>query len=400
MSKNILVINCGSSSLKYQLIDMDDESVKAKGLVERIGMEGSVITHKPAGKDKFVLETPMESHVRAIQLVIEAITDKEHGVVADMKEIFAVGHRVVHGGEKFASSVKIDDAVMEAIKENIELAPLHNPANIIGIEACKEIMGDVPMVAVFDTAFHQTMPEKAFLYGLPYEDYKEFKIRRYGFHGTSHKYISARAAELVGKDIKDMKIVTCHLGNGSSIAAVMNGESVDTSMGFTPLEGLVMGTRAGDMDTAILPFLMNKKGLDADAAVNYLNKKCGVQGVSGVSSDFRDLDAAAKDGNKRAQLALDMFVYRIKKYIGAYAAAMGGVDMIVFAGGIGENDKAIRKETLEGLEFLGVKFDDAKNDFRGEERVISADDSKVICIVVPTDEEMMIARDTCALTSK
>ena len=400
MSKNILVINCGSSSLKYQLIDMDNETVKAKGLVERIGMEGSVITHKPAGKDKFVLETAMPSHVRAIQLVIEAITDKDHGVVADMNEIYAVGHRVVHGGEKFASSVVIDDAVMAAIKENVELAPLHNPANIIGIEACKEIMGDVPMVAVFDTAFHQTMPEKAFLYGLPYEDYKEFKIRRYGFHGTSHKYISARAAELVGKDIKDLKIVTCHLGNGSSIAAVKNGESVDTSMGFTPLEGLVMGTRAGDMDTAILPFLMSKKGLDADAAVNYLNKKCGVQGVSGVSSDFRDLADAAADGNERAQLALDMFAYRVKKYIGAYAAAMGGVDVIVFAGGIGENDSAMRKACVDGLDFLGVKFDESKNNFRGEERVITADDSKVICIVVPTDEEMMIARDTCALTTK
>ncbi len=397
MSKYVLVINCGSSSLKYQLIDMNDESVKAKGLVERIGLEGSVITHKPAGKDKFVLETPMESHVRAIQLVIEAITDAEHGVVADMKEIFAVGHRVVHGGEKFAGSVVINDEVMAAIKENVELAPLHNPANIIGIEACKEIMGDVPMVAVFDTAFHQTMPEKAYLYGIPYEDYKEFKIRRYGFHGTSHKYISARAAEIVGKDMKDLKIVTCHMGNGSSIAAVDCGKCVDTSMGFTPLAGLVMGTRAGDMDTAILPFLMGKKGMTADEAVNYLNKKSGVAGISGVSSDFRDLDTAAKDGNERAALALDMFVYGVKKYIGAYSAAMGGIDMIVFAGGIGENDINTRARILDGLEYLGVKFDASKNNFRGEEQVISADDSKVIAIVVPTDEEMMIARDTYEL---
>ena len=397
MSKYVLVINCGSSSLKYQLIDMNDESVKAKGLVERIGMDGSVITHKPTGKDKFVLETPMPSHVRAIQLVIEAITDKEHGVVADMKEIFAVGHRVVHGGEKFAGSVVIDDAVMAAIKENVELAPLHNPANIIGIEACKEIMGDVPMVAVFDTAFHQTMPEKAYLYGIPYEDYKEHKIRRYGFHGTSHKYISARAAEIVGKDIKDLKIVTCHMGNGSSIAAVDGGKCVDTSMGFTPLAGLIMGTRAGDMDTAILPFLMGKKGMTADEAVNYLNKKSGAAGISGVSSDFRDLDSTAKEGNARAALALDMFVYGVKKYIGAYSAAMGGIDMIVFAGGIGENDLATRGKILEGLEYLGVKYDASKNTVRGEELVISADDSKVIAIVVPTDEEMMIARDTYEL---
>ncbi len=398
MFKNILVINCGSSSLKYQLIDMTDETVKAKGLVERIGMEGSKITHKPSGKDKFELVTPMESHERAIQLVIEAITDPEHGVVSSMDEIFAVGHRVVHGGEKFVGSVVIDDDVMAAIRENFELAPLHNPANAIGIEACKKIMPDKPMVAVFDTAFHQTMPEKAFLYGIPYEDYKQFKIRRYGFHGTSHKYISGRAAEVLGLKKEDIKIITCHLGNGSSIAAVDGGKSVDTSMGFTPLAGLIMGTRAGDIDPAILPFIMQKKGFDVDTCVNkYLNKQSGVQGISGLSSDFRDLEAGAKEGNNRAQLALDMFVYDIKKYIGAYAAAMGGVDVIVFAGGIGENDPAVRQAALTGLEFLGVKIDPEKNNIRGKEAVISADDSKVTAIVIPTDEEMMIARDTLEL---
>ncbi len=396
--KNVLVINAGSSSLKYQLIDMEDESVIAKGLVERIGIEHSVIKHKPTGKDPAQIEKPIGDHVEAMAAVISALTDKEHGVIEDLSSIKAVGHRVVHGGEKFSGSVIIDDEVMEALKDNIELAPLHNPANIMGIEACRKIMPDVPMVGVFDTAFHAKMPREAYLYGLPYEAYTKYKVRRYGFHGTSHSYVSKKAAQILKKDIKDLKIITCHLGNGSSIAAVKGGVSVDTSMGFTPLEGLVMGTRSGDIDAAIVPYLMDKMGMTIEKTISYLNKQCGVLGLSGVSSDFRDLWEAADTGNERAKIALEVFCYKIKKYIGSYAAAMGGVDVITFAGGIGENDGPVRKMACEGLEFLGVKIDVAFNHaLRGREAIISTPESKVVVMIVPTDEELVIAQDTCEL---
>ncbi len=398
---NVLVINAGSSSLKYQLIDMDTEDVIAKGLVERIGIDHSVIKHKPSGKDKVEIETPMKDHNDAMEQVIKALTDPVHGVVSDLSSIKAVGHRVVHGGEKFSGSVLINDEVIEALKENIELAPLHNPANLMGIAACQKLMPGVPMVGVFDTAFHAKMPKKAFLYGIPYSAYTDYKVRRYGFHGTSHKYVSQRAAEILGKDIKDLKIITCHLGNGSSVAAVDGGVSVDTSMGFTPLEGLVMGTRSGDLDAAIVPYLMGKLDMDVDQAINYLNKESGVWGISGVSSDFRDLWAEEEKGNERAKLALDVFNYRLKKFIGAYAAAMGGVDVLTFAGGVGENDWDVRAHAVEGLEFMGIKLDQAKNDgMRGEEMEISAADSKVKILVIPTDEEMTIAKDTYEICCK
>ncbi|WP_066648247.1 acetate/propionate family kinase [Christensenella timonensis] len=398
---NVLVINAGSSSLKYQLIDMDTEDVIAKGLVERIGIDHSVIKHKPSGKDKVEIETPMKDHNDAMEQVIKALTDPVHGVVSDLSSIKAVGHRVVHGGEKFSGSVLINDEVIEALKENIELAPLHNPANLMGIAACQKLMPGVPMVGVFDTAFHAKMPKKAFLYGIPYSAYTDYKVRRYGFHGTSHKYVSQRAAEILGKDIKDLKIITCHLGNGSSVAAVDGGVSVDTSMGFTPLEGLVMGTRSGDLDAAIVPYLMGKLNMDVDQAINYLNKESGVWGISGVSSDFRDLWAEEEKGNERAKLALDVFNYRLKKFIGAYAAAMGGVDVLTFAGGVGENDWDVRAHAVEGLEFMGIKLDKAKNDgMRGEEMEISAADSKVKILVIPTDEEMTIAKDTYEICCK
>lgn len=393
--KNVLVINAGSSSLKYQLIDMDEENVIAKGLVERIGIEGSVIKHKPTGKDNVEILVEMNDHVAAMEQVINALTHKEHGVVEDLTNIAAVGHRVVHGGESFSGSMVITDEVIKAIEENAELAPLHNPANMMGINACKKLMPNVPMVAVFDTAFHATMPKEAYLYGIGYEAYENYKVRRYGFHGTSHKYVSQRAAELLGKKVEDLKIVTCHLGNGSSIAAVNGGASVDTSMGFTPIEGLIMGTRCGDLDVAVIPYLMNKMNMSIDEVNSYLNKKCGVAGVSGVSSDFRDLENAAKDGNDRAQLARDMFSYRVKKYIGAYAAAMGGIDVITFAGGVGENDTNVREACLAGLEFMGVELDCELNaKIRGKETVVSKEGSKVTVMVVPTDEELVIARDT------
>ncbi|MEA5003709.1 MAG: acetate kinase [Christensenella sp.] len=398
---NVLVINAGSSSLKYQLIDMDTENVIAKGLVERIGIDHSVIKHKPTGKDKAEIETPMKDHNDAMEQVIKALTDPVHGVVSDLSSIKAVGHRVVHGGEKFSGSVVITDEVIGALKENIELAPLHNPANLMGIAACAKLMPDVPMVGVFDTAFHAKMPQKAFLYGIPYSAYTDYKVRRYGFHGTSHKYVSKRAAEMLGKDIKDLKIITCHLGNGSSVAAVDGGISVDTSMGFTPLEGLVMGTRSGDLDAAIVPYLMGKLNMDVDQAINYLNKDSGVWGISGVSSDFRDLWIEEGKGNERAKLALDVFNYRLKKFIGSYAAAMGGVDVLTFAGGVGENDWDVRAHATEGLEFMGIKIDKQKNDkMRGEEMDISAADSKVKILVVPTDEEMTIAQDTYEICCK
>ena len=393
----ILVINCGSSSLKYQLIDMDTENVMAKGLVERIGMEGSVLTHRVEGRDKVVIEEKMPDHRAAVKLVLDALVNKEYGVISDMSEISAVGHRVVHGGEKYSGSVLITPDVMKALEECSEIAPLHNPPNIIGINACKALMSDVPMVAVFDTAFHQTMPDYAYMYALPYEFYEKYKIRRYGFHGTSHKYVSRVAAELMGKPIENLKIITCHLGNGASVTAVKNGKSIDTSMGYTPLEGLVMGTRSGDIDPAIVSYLVTK-GYTAEEVTNILNKKSGFLGLSGLSSDSRDLEDAAKSGNKRAQLALNAFYYRIKKYIGAYAAAMGGVDTIVFTAGIGENSALAREKVCEGMEFIGVKIDKEKNNVRGRTAEISTSDSKVKVFLIPTNEELAIARETREIT--
>ena len=391
----ILVINAGSSSLKYQLIDMENEQLLAKGLCERIGIDGH-LKHTPLVGDKPVFneDVPMPTHSEAIAAVIDKLTSAEYGVVASMKEIDAVGHRVVHGGEKFASSVLITDEVLAAIEECIPFAPLHNPANITGIQACRDVMGDVPMVAVFDTAFHQTMPSKAFMYAVPYEYYKNDGIRRYGFHGTSHRYVSARCAELMGKPIEELKIISCHMGNGSSLAAVKYGKVMDTSMGFTPLVGLPMGTRCGDLDAGVIQFLMNKYGYSIDQMLNILNKKSGVLGVSGVSSDFRDLGKAAEEGNERAQLALDMFYYWVAKVAGSYAAAMNGVDAIIFTAGVGENDQAARAGICEYFGFLGVKVDNAANATRGQDIMISTPDSPVKVFVIPTNEELVIARDT------
>lgn len=390
----VLVVNCGSSSLKYQLFNMEDESVLAKGLVERIGIEGSVLNHQPTGKGKIPLTADIKNHTIAIKMVLDALTDKEHGVVSSISEIDAIGHRVVHGAEKFSDSVLITPAVMAALEEFVELAPLHNPPNISGINACAEIMPNVPQVGVFDTAFHQTMPKCAFLYGLPYEAYEKYGVRRYGFHGTSHKFVSQRAAVLMGQDMSNLRIITCHLGNGASIAAVKNGKSIDTSMGFTPLEGLVMGTRCGDIDPAITPFLMKKLNFTPEQVDTYLNKKSGVLGISGVSSDFRDLEEAATKGNERAQLAIDVFAYTVRKYIGSYAAAMGGVDAIVFTAGLGENSVSMRDYICNGLEFLGTRIDPVRNNVRGQEQEISADGSKVKIYLIPTNEELVIARDT------
>ncbi|WP_286906394.1 acetate kinase [Clostridium sp. UBA1652] len=394
---NILVINCGSSSLKYQLIDMKKEEALATGLVERIGIEGSILTQKANG-EKYIVEEAMKDHQDAIKLVLAALVDKDHGVIKSMDEIEAVGHRVVHGGEKYAASVVIDEDVMKQLEECAKLAPLHNPPNIIGINACKALMPNTPMVGVFDTAFHQTMPEKAYLYALPYELYKDHHIRKYGFHGTSHKYVSMKAAEAMGKDIKELKIVNCHLGNGASVSAVKNGESVDTSMGFTPLQGLVMGTRTGDMDPAVVTYLIKELGYSASEVDDILNKKSGVLGVSGVSSDFRDVeDAAWNKKEHRSNIALDMFVYRVKQYIGSYAAIMGGVDAIVFTAGVGENSVEMRESILEGFDFLGVDFDKDKNKVRGKFAEITKEGSKVKAFVIPTNEELMIAKDTLAL---
>ncbi len=391
----ILVINAGSSSLKYQLIEIETTDVLAKGLVERIGIEGSVLTHTAPGKEKLVVEEPMADHKQAMSHVLRALTDPQYGVISDMNEINAVGHRVLHAAEKFTQSVIINDAVIDAIRDCIKFGPLHNPANLMGIEACRSIMPTTPMVAVFDTAFHQTMPKKAYLYGLSYDAYTEYGVRRYGFHGTSHKYVSKRYAKLIGK--KDAKVVTCHLGNGSSMCAVDGGKCVDTSMGLTPLAGVMMGTRCGDIDPAIVTNLMKEMKLDPEQMSNYMNKKCGVLGISGVSSDFRDLTAAAKEGNERAATALEMFCYQVRKYIGSYAAAMGGLDAIVFTAGIGENDTGVRARCLEGLEFLGVKIDKELNANRGKEMRISAPDSKVDVWCVPTNEELEIANDTYEL---
>ncbi len=396
---NILVINCGSSSLKYQLIDMTNEDVLCKGLVERIGIEGSVLTHKING-EKFVVEEEMKDHKKALQLVLDQLLHKDHGAIKSLDEISAVGHRVVHGGEKFNDSVVVNKEVLDEIKACIELAPLHNPANIMGIEAISELMKDTPNVVVFDTAFHQTMPMENYLYALPYEYYEKYAVRRYGFHGTSHNFVSKKAAEMLGKKREDLRIITCHLGNGSSMAAVEYGKVVDTSMGLTPLEGVCMGTRSGDIDPAIIPFIMGKENLTADDINTVLNKKSGVLAISGVSSDFRDIEVEAEKGNKRAKVALDQFANRVRKYIGAYATQMGGVDVIVFTAGVGENSIEMREQILSKLEFLGVKVDKEKNNVRGKDAIISTDDSKVIAMAIPTNEELMIARDTLRLTTK
>ena len=394
---NILVINCGSSSLKYQLIDSESEKVLAKGLCERIGIDGR-LTYSPAGGEKEVTDAPMPTHTEAIQLVLDALTNEKTGVIKSLDEVGAVGHRLVHGGEKFACTVVNTDEVLAAVEECNDLAPLHNPANLIGVDACKKCMPGVPMVGVFDTAFHQTMPKEAYMYALPYEYYDKYKVRRYGFHGTSHSFVSKRTAEFLGKDIKDMKIIVCHLGNGSSISAVKYGESIDTSMGLTPLEGVPMGTRSGDIDPAILEFLAKKEDMDIFQLVNVLNKKSGVFGVSGgLSSDFRDLENAAKDGDDKAQLARDVFTYNVAKYVGAYAAAMNGVDAIAFTAGVGENDNLVRKDVIARLGFLGIELDEEANSKRGFDNIISTADSKVTVCVIPTNEELAIARETLAL---
>ncbi|MBC3803121.1 acetate/propionate family kinase [Acetobacterium fimetarium] len=393
---NVLVINCGSSSLKYQLLDMSNEEVLAKGLAERIGIEGSVLTHEAPGQDKVKFEQPMPSHKDALNILMKALVDPNHGVIKSLDEISAVGHRTVHGGEAFTDSVIIDDKVIAIMEEVSELAPLHNPANLIGIRACKELLPTVPMVAVFDTAFHQTMPAEAYMYPLPYELYEKYKIRKYGFHGTSHKFVSLAAADLMGKKIENLKLVSCHLGNGASLCAVLNGKSVDTSMGLTPLAGLEMGTRCGDIDPAIIPFLVNK-GYTVEEIDNIMNKKSGVLGVSGVSSDFRDVESAANKGNKRAKLALDIYHYRVVTTIGAYVAAMNGVDGIIFTAGLGENSSTSRQAICNGLKFLGVSIDPVANSKRGEATIISNEESKTTVMVIPTNEELMIARDTLSL---
>lgn len=393
----VLVINCGSSSIKYQLFNMEDESVLAKGLVERIGIEGSILTHKVNDK-KIEFVRAIDDHKEGVKLVLDALVDKEYGVIKDMSEISAVGHRVVHGGEKYSKSVLVDDEVLESIQDCVKLAPLHNPPNITGINACKELMKDTPMVVVFDTAFHQTMPAYSYIYPIPYEFYEELGIRRYGFHGTSHKYVSNKAAEFLGKNIEDLKIVTCHLGNGSSVTAIKDGKSLDTSMGFTPLEGLCMGTRSGNIDPSIVTFLMKEKNYSPNEIDDILNKKSGFLGISGIGSDFRDILEAAENGDERAQITLDIFTNKIKQYIGSYAATMGGLDAVIFAGGIGENGIKARELALEGLEFLGLELDKEANQKRGELIEISTKNSKIKALVVPTDEELMIARDTKELT--
>ncbi len=393
---NILVVNCGSSSLKYQLIDSESEKVLAKGLCERIGIDGR-LTYQPAGGEKEITEAAMPTHNEAIQMVLDALVNDKTGVIKSLDEINAVGHRIVHGGEKFTSSVIIDDEVMAAIEECNDLAPLHNPANLIGVRTCQKLMPGVPMVAVFDTAFHQTMPAKAYTYGLPYEYYEKYKVRRYGFHGTSHDYVSHKLAELLGKPYDSVKMIICHLGNGASVSAIKDGKCQDTSMGLTPLEGLVMGTRSGDIDPSIMEFIANKEGLDIAGVMNVLNKKSGVFGVSELSSDFRDLEEGAEAGNEKAQLAMDVFAYRVAKYVGSYVAALNGVDAIAFTAGIGENAPLIRKMVLEYLGYLGIELNEEENNKRGDDMVISTPDSKVTVMVIPTNEELAIARQTVAL---
>lgn len=395
----VLVINCGSSSLKYQLIDMSNENVLAQGLVERIGIDG-ILTQKVEGREKYIVETDLKDHKVAIDLVLNTLVDKANGVINSMDEISAVGHRVVHGGEKYSTSVVINEEVMKNLEDLVSLAPLHNPANIIGIKACMALMPNTPMVAVFDTAFHQTMPQKAFMYPIPYEYYEEDHIRRYGFHGTSHKYVAGKVAEVMGKNIKDIKTITCHLGNGVSVTAVYGGTSVDTTMGFTPLDGIIMGSRSGSIDPAIVTYLMKEKGYSIEEMDEILNKKSGVLGISGVGTDFRDIRSAARENNKRALLTMDIYGYQIKKQIGAYAAAMAGLDAIVFTAGIGEHAPEIRERALIDMEFLGIKIDLKKNDNQdiGEGMEISTEDSKVKVFVIPTNEELMIAKETLALT--
>lgn len=394
----ILVINCGSSSLKYQLIDMENESVIAKGLCERIGIEGSKLTHQPAGKDKYVVENPMPDHTTAIKMVMDALQDAEHGVVKSTDEISAIGHRVLHGGTIYSDSIVVNEDVKKVIRDCFDLGPLHNPANLMGIEACEKAMPGTPNVAVFDTAFGMAMPEKAYMYAIPHEYYEKYGIRRYGFHGTSHMFVSKEAIKFGGLDPENAKVIVCHLGNGASVSASIGGKCVDTSMGLTPLEGLIMGTRSGDVDPAVVQYICNKEGKDVNEVLNILNKKSGVYGMTnGISSDFRDIENAKKEGNHLAEVALDAFIYRVAKYVGAYTAAMNGVDAIAFTAGVGENDKAGRKAICSYLGYLGVKIDDEANDVRGEERVISAADSKVKVMLIPTNEELAIARETLAL---
>ncbi len=397
---NVLVINCGSSSLKYQLIDMKNEEALATGLVERIGLEGANLTQKVEGKDKYEIVETMKDHQDAIKLVLGALVDEKHGVIKSLDEINAIGHRVVHGGEKYSASALVTDEVMKDLEECAKLAPLHNPANIIGINACKALMPTVPMVVVFDTAFHQTMPDKAFMYALPYELYEKEHIRKYGFHGTSHKYVSAKVAEAMGKNIEDLKIITCHLGNGASIAAIQNGVCVDTTMGFTPLEGLVMGTRCGSIDPAVVTYLIDELGYTAQEVNTLMNKKSGIFGVSGVSSDFRDVEAAAEKGSKQAQVALDLFRNTVKKYIGSYIAEMNGCDVVVFTAGVGENSIIERGAICRNLEFLGIELDEERNNIRAKVSEISKEGSKIKLFVVPTNEELMIAKDTVSIASK
>lgn len=396
----VLVINCGSSSLKYQVFDMQTETVLAKGNVERIGIDGAFLKYRRGDEDTITIEAEIANHEVGIKLVFDALTNESYGVLKSTSEIEAVGHRVVHAGEKYASSVMIDDDVMAALRECIDLAPLHNPPNIMGIEVAQRLMPGVKHVAVFDTAFHQTMPDYAYMYALPYELYEEYRVRRYGFHGTSHKYVAERAAAMLGRPLAELKVITCHLGNGASVTAVDGGKSVDTSMGFTPLEGLIMGTRSGDVDPAVVTFVQEKEGLSSEQVNNLLNKKSGVLGISGVSSDFRSLEEAGNEGNKRATLAMDMFAYRVRKYIGAYAAAMGGVDAIVFTAGLGENSASMRQSICQGLDFIGVQIDADKNNVRGREVDFSAADAKVRTLLVPTNEELMIARDTVAIVNR
>lgn len=397
---NILVINCGSSSLKYQLLNMADESQLASGLVERIGLEGSVLKQVTPAFGKKVVEIPMNDHKDALNAVLDALKNGEYGAIKSFDEIDAVGHRVVHAGEKYSASVIIDSSVIDALEACIELAPLHNPPNLMGINAIMELLPKVKNIAVFDTAFHQTMPEASYIYPLPYELYEKYGVRRYGFHGTSHRYVVQRAAVMLNKDVKDLKIISCHLGNGASVCAIDGGKSVDTSMGFTPLEGLVMGTRCGDIDPAIITYIMDKENISASEVNNIMNKKSGVLGISGVSSDFRDVENAAEEGNDRAKLALKIFDNRVKKYIASYASVMGGVDGVIFTAGLGENSASNRASICENLEFMGIKLDADANNVRGVEKIISTSDSKVKVMIIPTNEELMIARDTLELISK
>ena len=390
----VLVVNCGSSSVKYQLLNMEDESVMARGLAERIGIEGSRLKHQAAGREEVIIEKPMPDHKTALKLITDVLTDEKAGVIKDMDDIYAIGHRVVHGGEKFSGSVKITDEVMDTLRECADLAPLHNPPNIMGIEACQQLMPGKPMAGTFDTAFHHTIPDYAYIYPIPYEYYKKYGVRKYGFHGTSHKYVAERAAEIVGKPLESLKIITCHLGNGASITAVDGGKSVETSMGFTPLEGLAMGTRCGSIDPAIIAFLVEKENKTVEEVNNILNKRSGVLGISGVSSDFRDLEQAAEKGDYNAKLAIEVFAYKVKKFIGSYSAVMNGVDVIVFTAGLGENSISMRERICGGLDYLGLELDPEANNVRGKEAIISKPGCKVKAVVIPTNEELMIARDT------